>query len=70
MARNRIRVTSQTGSGRNTGFHDNYTGMDMTRAQFACEIRNGNYEGYHIRMINGLATPVSNPDRSQRNNLG
>ncbi len=66
----RISVTSQNSTGRNTTFHDNYTGADMTRAQFVRQINNGNYDNYHVRMVNGVATPASNPDSSSRNNLG
>lgn len=66
----RISVTHETSTGRNTNFHDNRTGADMTRAQFVRQINNGNYSDYHVRNINGVATPVSNPDRSSRNNLG
>lgn len=66
----RITVTRENSTGRNTNFHDNNTGADMTRAQFVRQIKNGNYEDYHVRNINGVATPVSNPDRSSKNNLG
>ena len=66
----RISVTSENSTGRNMTFHDNYTGANMTRAQFVRQINNGNYENYHVRNINGMATPVSNPDSSSRNNLG
>ena len=66
----RVSVTNENATGRNTRFHDNYTHADMTRAQFVREIRSGNYENYHVRMINGVATPVSNPDSSTNNNLG
>ena len=66
----RISVTRENSTGRNTNFHDNRTGADMTRAQFVRQINNGNYSDYHVRNINGVATPVSNPDRSSRNNLG
>lgn len=66
----RISVTSESSTGRNQTFHDNYTGADMTRAQFVRQINSGNYENYHVRNINGVATPVSNPDSSSRNNLG
>lgn len=41
----------------------------MTRAQFANQIDNGNYDNYHVRKINGLRTPVSNPDGKESNNL-
>ncbi len=70
MARKRITVTNETNTGRNTNFRDNYTGKNMTRNQFVNEINNGNYENYHIRTINGVETPVSNPDKSRNNNLG
>lgn len=66
----RVTVTNQTSSGRNTKFHDNYTGKDMTRSQFVNQIKQGNYDNYHIRTINGIETPVSNPDNSSNNNLG
>ncbi|MDE2981542.1 MAG: hypothetical protein OXU74_10145 [Gemmatimonadota bacterium] len=66
----RITVTSESDSGRNQNFHDNFSGADMTRAQFVREIEQGNYPNYHVREINGVKTPVSNPDRSSRNNLG
>lgn len=66
----RVTVTRESNSGRNERFHDNYTGADMTRTQFVRQINQGNYENYHVRNINGVATPVSNPDRSTNNNLG
>lgn len=65
----RITVTSESATGRNILFRDNYTGASYTRAQFVRQIKAGNYENYHIRNINGLDTPVSNPDKSTRNNL-
>ncbi len=42
----------------------------MTRSQFVREIQKGNYENYHVRIINGIQTPCSDPDKSQNNNLG
>lgn len=66
----RITVTNEIPSGRNTNFRDNYTGREMTRPEFVREIKNGNYDNYHIRNINGIATPASNPDSSTNNNLG
>ena len=41
----------------------------MTRNQFVREINNGSYDNYHVRIINNVPTPVSNPDSSERNNL-
>jgi len=69
MARKRVSVTNQDENGRNTSFHDNFNGADMSRDEFVSQIKNGNYEHYHVRNINGVDTPVSNPDKSQNNNL-
>ena len=66
----RVSVTHESDSGRNERFHDNYTGSDMTSKQFVNQINRGNYDNYHVRNINGVPTPVSNPDRSKNNNLG
>ena len=66
----RIKVTSESDSGRNKMFHDNFKKTDMTRTEFVHEIEQGNYPNYHIRNINGVATPVSNPDKKRNNNLG
>ncbi len=66
----RISVTGETDTGRNTNFRDNYSGQNMTRNQFVNEINAGNYENYHVRNINGVPTPCSNPDSSTNNNLG
>lgn len=66
----RISVTNQSDSGRNTGFHDNYTGKNMTRPQFVKEIKSGNYDNYAVRKQNGLDTPMAKPDGSKNNNLG
>ena len=70
MARKRISVLQETDSGRNKIFKDNYKDKQMTDKQFVKEIKSGNYENYHIRNINGIDTPVSNPDGSRNNNLG
>ena len=69
MARKRISVTNVSDTGKNTQFHDNYTGIDMNGTQFVKQIQNGNYPNYHVREINGIKTPVSNPDNSTNNNL-
>ena len=70
MPLKRITVTSETESGRNKSFHDNFTGIDMSRAQFVRAIESGEYHDYHVSIINGIKTPVSNPDPSNNNNLG
>lgn len=69
MAFKRISVTTESPSGRNEGFHDNTTGKNMTLEAFVKAIEQGQYPKYHIREINGIKTPVSNPDQSVKNNL-
>ncbi|AFT76818.1 hypothetical protein AMBLS11_01120 [Alteromonas macleodii str. 'Black Sea 11'] len=69
MGRKRVTTTSESSTGRNTAFHDNFTGNDMTRAQFVKQIESGIYTNYHVRKINGVKTPVSNPDKNVSNNL-
>lgn len=69
MARKRVKVTQENETRRNERFHDSYIGVDMTRHQFVREIEKGNYEKYHVRDVNGIPTPVSNPDGTKNNNL-
>lgn len=69
MAYKRVKVTQESDSGRNQRFHDNNSGADMTRAQFVRKIEQGDYQNYHVRTVNGVKTPVSNPDGSEGNNL-
>lgn len=66
----RLSVTKETESGRNTGFRDNRTGEKMNRSELVSAIKAGEYPDYHVRNVNGLPTPVSNPDRKKDNNLG
>lgn len=66
----RVSVNTESSSGRNMTFHDNQTGRNMNANQFVTSIKLGNYPGYHVRNINGIDTPCSNPDRSKNNNLG
>lgn len=66
----RISVTRESNTGRNEIFHDNFSGKNMTRTQFVSQIKQGNYKNYHVRNINSVPTPVSNPDKTTNNNLG
>lgn len=66
----RIKVTEESPTGRNERFHDNFANQGYSRSQLVDQIKNGNYENYHIRNINGVDTPVSNPDKNRNNNLG
>lgn len=69
MPRKRIVVIKESDSGRNERFRDTRTGNEMTRAQFVKQIENEQYLNYHVRKINGVKTPVSNPDDTTNNNL-
>ncbi|WP_055078747.1 hypothetical protein [Lagierella massiliensis] len=64
-----VKVTRQSKSGRNLGFKNTSTGRYMNRQTFVKAIKAGNYKGYHVRKINGIDTPCSNPDKSANNNL-
>ena len=65
----RVSKLNENETGRNTKFIDNITCEKMTRAQFVKKIEQGHYEDYHIRVINKVKTPVSNPDKTTNNNL-
>ena len=66
----RITVIDEDNSGRNQRFRDNHTGSIMSRAEFVRLIEAGMYPNYHVRMVNGIKTPASDPDSSEDNNLG
>jgi hypothetical protein len=66
----RLTVIKESDSGRNERFKDNQTGEEKTRAQVVRDIEAGKLPGYHVREIDGVKTPVSNPDKSNNNNLG
>jgi len=66
--RKNVKVTSETKSGRNKRFKS--PSANMSRKEFVSRIERGYYPGYHVRKVNGIKTPASNPDKSKGNNLG
>ena len=66
----KVLVVKESPSGRNEVFKDTQTGKTMTRNQFVKQIEQKKYPDFHVRVINGQKTPVSNPDKSSDNNLG
>ncbi|HUG39534.1 MAG TPA: hypothetical protein VMM12_03560 [Longimicrobiales bacterium] len=70
MAGKRIKVVEESGSGRNERFQDTRTREVLTRPELVRRIASGDYPNYHVREVNGVKTPVSNPDQSEGNNLG
>lgn len=66
----RLSVVKESPTGRNLVFRDNYARhMELGRI-VVDKILRGGYSEYHLRMINGELTVVSNPDKSLANNLG
>ena len=65
----RLKVTEEGPTGRNEKFEDTRTGQRMTRREVVKKIESGQYEDYHVRKINNVKTPVSNPDTTKNNNL-
>lgn len=68
MTNKNIKVVSESNTGRNETFKvgNGY----MSRERLVQSINNGNHPDYHVRNINGVDTPVSNPDKNSNNNLG
>lgn len=67
MSKN-VRVTRESDTGRNTRFQQG--NREMSREQFVREINQGKHPEYHVRRVNGVPTPASNPDKRKSNNLG
>ena len=65
----RVKVIQESKTGRNQKFQDTKTKKIMTRAQFVKKIESDQYPNYHVRKINRIKTPVSNPDETKNNNL-
>lgn len=66
----RVKVVRESDTGRNERFKDTTTNRYMSRDEFVTAIEHGTYDNYHVRNINGIKTPVSNPDGKTENNLG
>ncbi|NQZ27812.1 MAG: hypothetical protein HRT55_16005 [Colwellia sp.] len=66
----RVKTIKENETGRNLRFKDTKTKKEMTDKGFVRAIKKGEYDGYHIRRINGVDTPVSNPNGISSDNLG
>lgn len=62
-------VLKEDKSGRNELFFDLVKNLMFSREKFVAAIEAGSYPAYTVKMIKGLATPVSNPDGRETNNL-
>lgn len=69
-----VRVKKENASGLNTHFLDQKTNTTMTRGTFADKIEAGLYPGYHVmhKKVGNkvIRIPRTNPDNSDKNNLG
>ena len=65
-----VKVMKENSTGRNIRFKDMETGKNMSLSDFVKAIKKDQYQDYHIRKINGVKTPISNPDSKKSNNLG
>lgn len=63
-------VLKESKTGRNELYVDQLTGVLMDREGFSSLIESGQYKGYTVSFIDGLATPMSKPDKITSNNLG
>ena len=63
-------VLKESETGRNELFCDLSNGNVFDRESFVASIGNGEYPGYTVASIDGLATPMSKPDSVASNNLG
>ena len=69
MASKRITVTRETRKGLNT--HFNVPGQgEVTRGQLANQVEAGLHPDYHVRRVEGRRIIASNPNGSERDNLG
>jgi len=66
----RVKTIKENDTGRNIRFQDIASKKEMTDKGFVRAIKKGDYDGYHIRKINGIDTPVSNPNGRESDNLG
>ena len=63
----KIKASRENKTGRNTHFLVN--GVEITRSQTVKFIKSNPNSGYHIRVVNGVETPASNPDNNTCNNI-
>ena len=54
---------------RNQTFLDLVKNLVFSREEFIAQIKAKNYPGYTVKLLNGIPTPVSNPDGRKKNNL-
>ena len=67
--RKNITVVGEKPTGLNTHFHVPGQGT-VTRGELANQVERGDHPDYHVRRVCGQRIVASNPDGSERNNLG
>ena len=67
-----VKGIEQTSTGRNITFQNTGNHEIMSRSEFVSRIKNTSsvyHKDYVVKVINGIETPVSKPDRLTNNNL-
>jgi hypothetical protein len=65
-----IVALTKSESGRNETYYDLLKRTSMTRDELVTLIQEGEYPGYSVKLIRGVATPVSKRDSRRANNIG
>ena len=65
-----LKTINESNTERNIIFLDTKNNKELTLEQLVKMIEKGKYPKYYIRIINGIKTPCSNPDKNKKNNLG
>ena len=67
-----VKAIEQNSTGRNITFQNTGNHEIMSRAEFVGRIKKPTstyHKDYVVKIINGVETPVSRPDKSTNNNL-
>lgn len=67
-----VKAILHTPSGRNTMFQNKGNNEIMSRKEFVDriqDVKSAYHKDYCVKNINGIKTPVSKPDSSEKNNL-
>ena len=61
-----LKTINESNTERNLIFLDTKNNKELTLEQLVKMIEKGKYPKYHIRIINGIKTPCSNPDKNKK----
>ena len=61
-----LKTINESNTERNLIFLDTKNNKELTLEQLVKMIEKGKYPKYHIRIINGIKPPCSNPDKNKK----